>query len=74
MTNKSTHGEINNSTSTKHEFCEVHKMFYNFSEWTCTVYTLFALQRIFDGFNHFKNDFFYVKLIKKYVVLHGLKL
>ena len=57
MTNKSTHGEINDSTCTKHEFCEVHKMFYNLSEWTCTVCTLFAPQRIFDGFNHFKNDF-----------------
>ena len=57
ITNKSTHGEINNSTSTKHEFCEVHKMFYNLSEWMCTVCTLFALQRIFDGFNHLKNDF-----------------
>ena len=57
ITNKSTHGEINDSTSTKHEFCEVHKMFYNLSERMCTVCTLFALQRIFDGFNHLKNDF-----------------
>ena len=38
-------------------FCGVPKICHNLIEWKCIFCILFALQRLFDNFNHFKTFF-----------------
>ena len=71
-TNESSYGEIYNNTSTQTCVLRYTQIFHNLIRWTCIVCTLFALQRLFDDFNHFTR-FFRVKLMKKWVILYGLK-
>ena len=75
ITNESTFDEIYNSTPTQTSILWCTQIFHNLMGWKCIVCIVFALPRLFDEFNHFtKFCFFNVRLIKKWVVLHGLKL
>ena len=57
MTNESTYGEICNSTPTQTCVLRCTQIFHNLIGWKCIVCILFALQRLFDEFNHFTTFF-----------------
>ena len=57
MTNESTCGEICNSTPTQTCVLRCTQIFHNLIGWKCIVCILFALQRLFDEFNHFTTFF-----------------
>ena len=53
MTNESTYDEIYKSTSTQTCVLRCTQIFHNLIGWIFIVGILFALQRLFDDFNHF---------------------
>ena len=59
MTNESTYGEIYNSTFTQYAFCGTHKYFIILLDGRILFVSYFALQKLFDDFNHFTTLFQY---------------
>ena len=54
---ESTYGEIYNSISTRTCVLRCTQIFHNLIGWTGIVCILFALQQLFDDFNHFTRFF-----------------
>ena len=73
MTNESTYGEIHNSTSTQTCVLCCTQIFHNLIGWTCIVCILFAFNDYSTILNILQR-FFNVKLMRKRVVLDGLKI